>query len=119
MDFITHLPRPKTGYDTLLVIVDYITKMMILRPTHSMVAAEDTAKLFMDAIVRLHQVPRTIVSDRDIKFTSNFWREICRSMGTSLAMSSGFHLQADGQTERVNRSIEETMRAYVGKRQND
>ena len=73
----------------------------------------------MDAVVRLHGVPRVIVSDRDTRFTSNFWKEICRLMGTSLAMSSGFHPQTDGQTERANRSIEEMMRAYVGRKQND
>ena len=93
--------------------------MMILRPTHSTATAVDTAKLFMDAVVRLHGVPRVIVSDRDTRFTSNFWKEICRLMGTSLAMSSAFHPQTDGQTERANRSIEEMMRAYVGRRQND
>ena len=87
MDFITHLPRTRAGYDSLLVIVDYITKMMILRPTHSTATAVDTAKIFMDAVVRLHGVPRVIVSDRDTRFTSNFWKEICRLMGTSLAMS--------------------------------
>ena len=119
MDFITHLPRTRAGYDSLLVIVDYVTKMMILRPTHSAAMAVDTARLLMDAIVRLHGVPRVIVSDRDTRFTSNFWKEICRLMGTSLAMSSGFHPQTDGQIERANRSIEEMMRAYVGRRQND
>ena len=93
--------------------------MMILRPTHSTATAVDTARLFMDSVVRLHGVPRVIVSDRDTKFTSNFWKESCRLMGTSLAMSSGFHPQTDGQTERANRSIEEMMRAYVGRRQND
>ena len=60
-----------------------------------------------------------IVSDKDTRFTSNLWKEICRLMGTSLAISLGFHPQTDGQTERANRSIEEMMRAYVGRRQND
>ena len=60
-----------------------------------------------------------IVSDRDTKFTRNFWREVCRVMGTTLAMSLGFHPQTDGQTERANRSIEEMLRAYMGNRQND
>ena len=72
MDFITHLPRTRAGYDSLLVIVDYVTKMMILRPTHSTATAVDTARLFMDPVVRLHGVPRVIVSDRDTRFTSNF-----------------------------------------------
>ena len=119
MDFITHLPKTRVGYDSLMVIVDYVTKIMILWPTHNIATAVDTAKVFMDVVVRLHGLPRVIVSDRDTKFTSNFWREVCRVMGTTLAMSSGFHPQADGQTERANRSIEEMLRAYMGKHQND
>ena len=102
-----------------MVMVDYLTKMMVLRPTHGTATAVDTARIFMDAVVRLHGLPRVIVSDRDTKFTSNFWREVCRVMGTTLAMSSGFHPQTDGQTERANRSTEEMLRAYVGKRQSD
>ena len=91
MDFVTHLPRTRSGFDSLLVMVDYLTKMMVLRPTHSTTMAVDTAKIFMDAIVRVHGVPRVIVSNRDTKFTSSFWKEICKSMGTALAMSSGYH----------------------------
>ena len=72
--------------------MDYVTKMMILRPTHSTATAANTAKIFMDAIIRVDGVPRMIVSDRDTRFTNNFWREICRVMGTTLAMSFGFHL---------------------------
>ena len=60
-----------------------------------------------------------IVSDRDTKFTSNFWREVCKVMGTTPAMSLGFHPQTNGQTERANRSIEEIVWPYVGKCQND
>ena len=119
MDFITHLPRTRSGFDSLLVMVDYLTKMMVLRPTHSTATAVDTARIVMDAVVRVHGVPRVIVSDRDTRFTSSFWKEICKSMGTSLAMSSGYHPQTDGQTERANRSIEEMLRAYVGRRQTD
>ena len=72
MDFITHLPKTRAGYDSLMVIVDYVTKMMILRPTHSTAMVVDTARIFMDVVVRLHGLPRVIVSDRDTKFTSNF-----------------------------------------------
>ena len=119
MDFITHLPKTKRGYDALLVMIDYVTKMMILRPTYGVATAVDTARLFVDSVVRAHGLPRVIVSDRDPRFTSHFWREVHRVMGTNLAMSSGFHPQTDGQTERANRSIEEMLRAFVGNRQND
>ena len=119
MDFVMHLPKARAGYDGLLEIVGYVTKMMILRPTHSTAIAVDTVRIFMDAVVREHGLPRVIVSDRDTKFTSSFWREVCKVMGTTLAMSSGFHPHTDGQTERANRSIEEMLRAYVGKHHND
>ena len=72
MDFVTHLPRTRSGFDSLLVMVDYLTKMMVLRPTHSTATAVDTAKIFMDAIVRLHGIPKVIVSDRNTRFTSSF-----------------------------------------------
>ena len=72
MDFITHLPRTRAGYDTLLFIMDYITKMMILRPTHSMVMGGDITRIFMDAVIRVHGVSQMIMSDRDIRFTNNF-----------------------------------------------
>ena len=114
MDFMTHLPKTRAGYNSLLVIVDYVTKMMILQPTHSTAIAVDTARIFMDVVVQEHGLPRVIVSDRDTKFTSSFWREVCKVMGTTLAMSSGFHPQTDGQTERANRSIEEMLWASVG-----
>ena len=119
MDFVTHLPKRKKGSDALLVIVDYITKMMILRLTYSMATTVDTARLFIDAMVMAHGLPRVIVSDRDTRFTNHFWKEVHRVMGTTLAMSSGFHPQTVGQTERANQSIEEMFRAYIGKWQND
>ena len=91
MDFITRLPKTKSGYDALLVMVDYVTKVMILRPTFSTATVVDTAKLFIDVVVRAHGLPRVIVSNRDTKFTIHFWREVHRVMGTTLAMSLDFH----------------------------
>ena len=119
MGFVTHLPKIKKGYDALFVMVDYVTKMMILRPTYNTMTAVDTARLFVDLVVRAHGLPKVIVLDRDTKFTSHFWKEVHRVMGTTLAMSLGFHPETDGQKERSNRSIEEMLRAFVGKRQND
>ena len=119
MDFVTHLPKTKNGFDALLVIVDYVTKMMVLRPTYSTAIMVDTAQLFVDAVVSAHGLPRVIVSYRDTRFTSHFWREVHRVMGTTLAMSSGFNPQKDGQMERTRQCIEEMLRAYVGKQQNN
>ena len=72
-------------------VTNYLTKMLILRPTHSTATAVDTAKIFVDSVVRVHGLPRALVSDRDTKFTSTFWREVFKTMGTTPAMSSGFH----------------------------
>ena len=91
MEFITYLPRTKAEYNSLMVIIDYVTKMMILWPTHSIATAVDRARISMDAVVRLHGMPKVMVSNRDTKLTSNFWREVCKVMGTTLAMSSGFY----------------------------
>ena len=74
MDFVTHLPKTRSRYDVLLVMVDYMTKMMILRPTYNTTTAVDTARLFVDAVVRAHGLPKVIVSNRDTRFTSHFWR---------------------------------------------
>ena len=82
MDFVTHLPKTKSGYDALLVMVDYVTKMMILRPTYSVATTVDTARLFVYSVVRAHGLPRVIVLDKDKRFTSHFWREVHRVMGT-------------------------------------
>ena len=84
MDFITHLPKTKTGYDALLVMVDYITKMMILRPTYNTVTAVETARLVVDSVVRAHGLPRVIVSDRG--------HEIHQSLLERGAQGDGDHL---------------------------
>ena len=96
MDFITHLPRTRAGYDSLMVVIDYVTKLMILRPTHSIAMVVHTTRIFMYAVVQLHGLFRVIVFDRDTKFTSSFWREVFNVMWTTLAMSLGFHPQTDG-----------------------
>ena len=72
MDFITHLPKTQSRYDALLVMVDYVTKTVIVRPTYSMATVVDTAKLFVDVVVPAHGLPKAIVSDRDSRFTSHF-----------------------------------------------
>src|SRR3954453_2807375 len=76
-------------------------------------------KIFFDHIFHLHGLPTSIVSDRDAKFTSRFWQSLFRTLGTRLAMSTAFHPQTDGQTERANRTLEDMLRAYVSYHQND
>ena len=113
MDFIIRLPKTSSGHDSVLTVVDRLTKMAHFLPTTTNVTAEAAAKLFFAGIVRLHGLPVSIVSDRDPKFTSAFWRELFRLTGTSLDMSTARHPQTDGQSERMNRTLEEMLRAYA------
>ena len=119
MDFITGLPRTKAGYDAILVVVDRLTKWGYFIPTCTTVDAKETARLFHDVVFSRHGMPKRIISDRDTRFTSHFWQAFFGVMGTSLAMSTSYHPQTDGQTERVNRVLEEALRGYVGALQTD
>jgi len=119
MDLITSLPRTKDGFDAIFVVVDRLSKMIHCIPTTTKVTAPELAKLFFDNIFKYHGLPSVIVSDRDPRFTGNFWRALFASVGTRLAMSTSRHPQTDGQTERANRSLEEMLRSYVNRRTDD
>src|SRR4030081_3287502 len=112
MDFIGLLPL-SDSYNCILVIIDRLMKMAYFIPTTINVTAPEVARLFMDNIYRLHGMPESIVSDRDITFTSKFWRTLFELLGTKLTFSTAFHLQTDGQTECTNRTLEQILRAYV------
>jgi hypothetical protein len=112
-DFITGLPKTKNGYDAICVFVDRLSKMVHFAPTTTDINAEEFASLFFDNIVRLHGMPTDIVSDRGSVFTSEFWRHYCKRFGTGLSMSTAYHPQSDGQTERLNRVLEDMLRNYV------
>jgi hypothetical protein len=119
MDLIVALPKTRTGYDSIFTVVDRLTKMVHFIPTTSNVTTPELAKLFFNNIVRYHGLPSAIISDRDPKFTSNFWRSLFAIFNTSLKMSTAYHPETDGQTERANRTLEEILRAYVNERQDD
>jgi hypothetical protein len=119
MDLITQLPRTKQGNDAIVVVVDKYSKMIHCIPTTTTVTAPQLAKLFFNEIVKHHGLPASIISDRDSRFTSSFWQHLWEQLGTKLAMSTAYHPQTDGQTERANRTIEEMLRAYVNTKQND
>lgn len=119
MDFITPLPRTSRGNTGILVVVDRLSKMVHLIPTTSACTAPATASLYHDFVYRYHGLPSTIVSDRDPVFMSNFWKCLFSMVGVKLTPSSSYHPQTDGQTEIVNRKVEEMLRCYVDEQQSN
>ena len=119
MDFITCLPVTACGHDMLIVWVDRLTKYVILSPAKLTLNSEGFAQHTIDHVISKHGVPTELVSDRDVRFTSSFWESLTASLNTKLSMSTAFHPQTDGRTERMNRLIEETLRHYVCYAQND
>jgi hypothetical protein len=112
MDFVTHLPTTSDGYDSLLVVVDRFSKYVELIPTVSTVDAVTTASLVFNNIVCRYGCPSSIVSDRDPRFVSEFWTALWERFGSKLKLSTAYHPQTDGQTERMNRTVEQMLRAY-------
>ncbi|KAA0051054.1 pol protein [Cucumis melo var. makuwa] len=113
MDFITGLPKTLKGYTVIWVVVDRLTKSAHFVPGKSTYTASKWGQLYMTEIVRLHGVPVSIISDRDARFTSKFWKGLQLTLGTRLDFSTAFHPQTDGQTERLNQILEDMLRACV------
>jgi hypothetical protein len=120
MDFIVQLPKTKKGHDAIMVVVDKLSKRGYFIPTHTTASAVDTAELYFKNVAKNgHGIPSIIISDRDSKFTSKFWTSLWLCMDTSLAMSTAFHPETDGQTERMNRTLEQMLRAYCNAKQDN
>ncbi|GJY78694.1 reverse transcriptase domain-containing protein [Tanacetum coccineum] len=113
MDFITKLPRTRNGHDAIWVVVDRLTKSAHFLAVREDYSTEKLARLYTDEIVARHGVPVSIISDRDARFTSRLWQTFQKALGTRLDMSTAYHPQTDGQSERTIQTLEDMLRACV------
>lgn len=109
MDFIEGLPKSE-GHSVILVIVDRLTKFAHFIPRKHPYTAMTVSQLFVDNVVKLHGLPSTIVIDRDSIFVSSFWKHLFKVYRVNLTLSTAYHPQTDGQTERVNQCLEMYLR---------
>jgi hypothetical protein len=113
LDWVTGFPCTARGHDAILVFVDKLTKMVHLAPTSKSCSVEEAARLFFQHVESKHGTPLELISDRDPRFTSNFWQQLASRLGIKLSMSTAFHPESDGQTERANRVVEEVLRNFL------
>ena len=118
MDYIEQLPS-SGGFDSILVIVCRFSKMAIFLPTHTTARSRDLADDFLKHVFSKHGLPDDIVSDRGSKFVSKFWRTVTNKLGITASLSTAYHPQSDGQTERVNQTLEQYLRIYCAYQQDD
>ncbi|KAK1432277.1 hypothetical protein QVD17_09172 [Tagetes erecta] len=113
MDLVTKLPKTKKGHDAIWVVVDRLTKSAHFLAIREAYSSERMAEIYVNDIVSRHGVPVTIVSDRDTRFTSRYWRKFQEEMGTKLLISTAYHPQTDGQTERTIQTLIDMLRACI------
>ena len=119
LDLITHLPKTRSGHDAIIVFVDKLGKQIHAAAASTDVSASGIAAICLREVIRHHGLPSSIISDRDPRFIAHLWRALWEMFETKLHMSSSYHPETDGQTERANRTIEDILRAYTSARQND
>jgi transposase InsO family protein len=113
MDFIAGLRITQKVNDSIWVIMDRLTKSAHFLPVKITYRPPKYAYIYITEIVRLHGIPKTIVSDRGTQFTAHFWEQLQKGLGTKLVHSSAYHPQTLRQTERINQILEDMLRAYV------
>lgn len=109
LDFVTGLP-PSSGNTVVLTVVDRLSKMAHFIPLPKLPSAKETAEALINHIFRIHGFPEDVVSDRGPQFISKFWKEFCSLLGATVSLSSGFHPQSNGQSERLNQELEKGLR---------
>lgn len=119
VDFITHLPRTVRGNDAITVFVDRLSKRVHYVACKTTLTAEQFADIFVDTVFERYGLPLEVISDRDTRFLSSFWKEVTRLLGVQRCMSTAFLPRTDGLTERANRTLEESLRSYVSGEQSD
>eukprot|EP00253_Pinus_taeda_P033055 PITA_33055 len=118
LDFVGGLPMTFQRHDCIMVVVDKLTKSAHFIPVNTTFEASAVAQIFLKEVIRLHGVPRKIISDRDACFTSRFWKSLLQPMRTQLNFSTTYHLETKGKIERVNQVLEDMLRMYVMDQQN-
>ncbi|GKE41319.1 reverse transcriptase domain-containing protein, partial [Tanacetum coccineum] len=113
MDFVTKLPKSSQSYDIIWVIVDRLTKSAIFVPVRETDPIEKLARMYLKEVVTRHGIPVLIICDRDPRFASNFWMSLQKGLGTSLDMSTAYHPQTDGQSERTIQTLKDMLHACV------
>ncbi|PKI35902.1 hypothetical protein CRG98_043708 [Punica granatum] len=113
MNFVSGLPRTGRGHDSIWVIVDRLTKSAHFLQAKTTFGADQLAQLFIKEIVRLHGVPASIVSDRGSYFTSKYWNSFVTALGTKLNLTTAFHPESDGQSEKTIQTLEDMLRACI------
>ena len=123
MDFVTGLPASRDWngavYDSILVVVDRLTKMAHYVPVTKTVSAEDLTEIFMRKVIRLHDIPASVITDRNTVFTSKFYSTLAYCLKIKHKLSTAFHPQTDDQTERLNAFMKQYLRTYVNFEQDD
>nr|GEW37144.1 reverse transcriptase domain-containing protein [Tanacetum cinerariifolium] len=113
IDFVSKLPKTSNGHDTIWVIVDRLTKFKHFIPTRATDSMETLTRLYIKEIISRHDVPISIISDRDSHFTSRFWQSLQNALGSQLDMSTAYHPETDGQSERTIQTLEDMLRSCV------
>ena len=118
MDFVVGLPESEV-FNAIWVVVDRLTKMRHLVPCTDKVDGRKLGEMFIKEVFRLHRIPNTIVLDSGPQFASEYWKHVCKRLGMEGKLSTAFHPQTDGQTERINSALEQYIRTFVNYQQDD